>query len=90
MGLAASAVSGLPQALRILPLAAILGSYLAVSFFFSLAKAAKEGIAYLFVLPIVYAVLHFSYGCGSLWGIATLRGWLAAGGARHDPDKSPL
>lgn len=90
MGLIALVVPGLSQTLRMVPVAAIFGSYLAASFFFSLAKASQEGIAYLFVLPIVFAVLHFSYGCGSLWGIATLRGWLDEGGAHHDSDKSAL
>ena len=76
LGLIALVVPGPPPWMRVLPLAATLGSYLAASIFFSLTKAAKEGIQYLFVLPIVFGVLHFSYGLGSLWGILTLRGWL--------------
>jgi len=66
----------LPLLIRILPLAATLGSYILASLFFSFSTAFKKGLLYFFVLPIVFAILHFSYGFGSLWGIVTLQNWL--------------
>ncbi len=42
--------------------------YLAVSLIFSLAAARSSGWLLLPVLPVVFAVYHFSYGLGFLWG----------------------
>lgn len=44
--------------------------YLAMSLLFSLAAAQRSGWMLLPVLPIVFAVYHFSYGLGFLWGCA--------------------
>jgi glycosyltransferase involved in cell wall biosynthesis len=44
-------------------------SYIVASFLFSMQAAYKKGFKYLLVLPIVFAVLHFSYGLGSLWAL---------------------
>lgn len=46
----------------------ILG-YLLINMGFSSLISAKEGVKYIFVLPITFAVLHFSYGFGYLKGI---------------------
>lgn len=48
---------------------AIILSYLIVNIGFSLLVALKKGLKYLFVLPITFATLHFSYGIGYLKGI---------------------
>lgn len=66
----------LPLPVRIAPLAATLGSYLATSLFFSLVMAVRGGFRYFLMLPIVFAVLHLSYGIGSLWGLVTLHKWI--------------
>lgn len=47
----------------------IIGTYLLASMIFSARISIKEGKEYLFVLPIVFATLHFSYGFGFLKGI---------------------
>ncbi|CAG0939664.1 succinoglycan biosynthesis protein ExoA [Candidatus Brocadiaceae bacterium] len=36
----------------------------------------KQGFRYFFMLPIVFATLHFSYGLGSIWGLLTVRKWV--------------
>ena len=48
----------------------ILGSYVLVNLYFS-AKIflAKKEVGYLFLMPIMFATLHFTYGVGSLWGL---------------------
>jgi len=35
------------------------------------------GFRYFFMLPIVFATLHYSYGVGSLWGLLTMKKWIA-------------
>ena len=77
VGLIVAVVPNLPLPVRLAPIAATLGSYLAANLFFSLVMAVRGGVQYFFMLPIVFATLHLSYGIGSLWGIATLRGWLS-------------
>jgi len=47
----------------------ILLGYLALNAGFSLAAAIKKGLKYVFILPAVFATLHFSYGLGYLKGI---------------------
>lgn len=55
----------------------IAGPYLAANLLASLAGAWKErGIALVFLMPVVFASLHFVYGAGSLWGCARLIGLL--------------
>jgi glycosyltransferase involved in cell wall biosynthesis len=50
-------------------LAAIAGSYVFLTLFFSLRIAAEKGIRYLPLLPVVFGTLHISYGVGFLKGI---------------------
>lgn len=47
----------------------LIGSYLAISFLFSLKIVFDKGIRYLPILPIVFTTLHLSYGIGFLKGI---------------------
>ena len=52
---------------------AIFGSYLSVSGGFSMALSFRErNLRYFFVLPVVFATFHFSYGLGSLRGLVSL------------------
>ena len=44
-------------------------TYLFLSLFFSVRISFKKGFQYLFLLPIVFAIRHFGYGLGSLWGL---------------------
>ena len=53
-------------------LGAILGSYVLVALFFSLRIAAKEGGEFFFLLPLVFAIMHFCWGTGFIWGVLTL------------------
>jgi glycosyltransferase involved in cell wall biosynthesis len=50
----------------------IAGLYLIVNSLFSLKLSVKHGLKYLPALIVSFAVLHVSYGFGSLWGIAKL------------------
>src|SRR3989344_4013117 len=44
--------------------------YIPVSLYFSFQTAFKEkNIRYFFMMPIVFAIRHFGYGIGSLWGL---------------------
>ncbi|MGR3303153.1 MAG: glycosyltransferase family 2 protein [Candidatus Scalindua sp.] len=54
----------------------ISGSYLFANLFFSVLLTVKNGSKHFFILSIVFAVLHFSYGFGSVWGLLTLRKWI--------------
>ena len=47
----------------------IVGSYLFANFVFSLTIAAKKGLKFFPILPVVFFTLHFSYGLGYLKGI---------------------
>lgn len=47
----------------------IILSYLIINMGFSFLIAAKKGVKYIFTLPIIFVVLHFSYGYGYLKGI---------------------
>lgn len=48
----------------------IILSYIVVNFYFSLRVAVKEKDATLiFTMPIIFAILHFSYGLGSVLGV---------------------
>ena len=53
----------------------IIISYLFASLFFSALLSIKNGSKHFFILPIVFATLHFSYGLGSIWGLLTLKKW---------------
>jgi len=47
----------------------ILGSYIITDLVFSLRISLKKGFRFFFVLPLVFAIMHFSYGLGYLKGI---------------------
>ena len=47
----------------------ILGSYIVVNLGFSLMISSKKGFKFFFILPLVFATMHFSYGIGYLKGI---------------------
>lgn len=51
----------------------IVSVYLITSMAVSLKIALKEGYKMIGALPIAFAVLHFSYGFGCLWGLIRLR-----------------
>jgi len=55
--------------LGLLLLALIAGSYVVASLAFSIQTAARQGWQHLFLLPVVYAILHVSYGLGFLAGL---------------------
>jgi len=51
----------------------ILGVYLATNIYFSFKISKKESdFRYLIVMPVMFTVLHFAYGMGSLWGALKL------------------
>lgn len=50
----------------------IITSYMLVDIFFSLKIALKNGVRYFFLSPIIFAVLHVSYGLGTLAGVLNL------------------
>ncbi len=52
----------------------ILEAYLLVNLATSLVLSRKKGIQYFFLLPIIFAVLHFSYGAGFLAGLIKFSG----------------
>lgn len=47
----------------------IFGIYFLLNLFFSAQISLSEGLKYLAVLPVAFAVRHFSYGLGSLFGL---------------------
>ncbi|MEW6602740.1 MAG: glycosyltransferase family 2 protein [Nitrospirota bacterium] len=49
--------------------ALIMMSYLSANMFFSLSLSVKKGFKYFLVLPIVFPILHVSYGWGYLKGV---------------------
>ncbi|MHC4436746.1 MAG: glycosyltransferase family 2 protein [Planctomycetota bacterium] len=51
------------------PFLLILASYTITNLAFSLKISQKKGLKYFFVLPLVFATLHFSYGIGYLKGV---------------------
>ncbi len=61
----------------------IVGSYLSLSFLFSLRIAARKGWKYLPVLPVAFACLHVAYGIGFLTGLVRFI-LLGKGGAGKD------
>ena len=50
----------------------ILGSYLGISLIVSISISLKKGWRYLFLLPVAFGVIHFSYGIGFLHGFLNL------------------
>jgi len=49
----------------------IVGSYLLGALLASISIGIRKGLKFIFILPLVFFTLHFSYGLGSLWGILT-------------------
>jgi GT2 family glycosyltransferase len=55
-----------------------LGFYMVANIYFSVKSSLKKGLKYFPILPLVFAVLHFSYGIGSVWAVlkyVSRRGW---------------
>lgn len=50
----------------------VIGIYLAATVYYSFKISLKEGLKHFFVLPVVFATLHLSYGFGSFWGMFAL------------------
>jgi len=62
------------QTFFLLFLLAIFGYFL-ISFYFSLEIAKKgKNWRYLFLMPLVFAIRHFGYGLGSIWGLIKILG----------------
>lgn len=61
----------------IITLLFVAGTYTLTNLLFSFRLACKNGFKYLCTLPVVFATLHFSYGLGSIWGLLTLKKWIA-------------
>jgi glycosyltransferase involved in cell wall biosynthesis len=59
----------LPYHLSLLPFSLILGMYLLANLIASLWTAARRGWASLPLLPLIFAILHISYGAGFLVGL---------------------
>src|SRR3972149_4252791 len=68
--------SGVLSGLSFILLAGILGCYTLANVFSSALLSYKHGFRYFFMLPIVFATLHFSYGLGSIRGLLTVRKWI--------------
>jgi len=68
-----SMIIGLFSPIGIIALMSILSSYVIVSLIFSIHLSVKNGFQLILVLPIVFWVLHVSYGLGSCWGIITIQ-----------------
>jgi len=68
-GLIVTALLGFFRPLSALLFAFIVGSYLSLSFLFSLRIASKKGWQYLPILPLAFACLHVAYGAGFLKGL---------------------
>lgn len=52
----------------------VIGSYVIVNLAASIERARKVGWKYLFILPLVYAILHLSYGLGFFVGLIRWQG----------------
>jgi hypothetical protein len=50
-------------------LVVVLGSYILANLFASIWIASKRGWRYVFLLPVVYTILHLRYGSGFLVGL---------------------
>lgn len=53
----------------------IAASYLLANIFFTLKIGIKHGLSVVPFLPVIFGVLHFSYGVGSVFGILRLKKW---------------
>ena len=68
---------GILSGLSLVLPAVIFGFYTLANIISSALLSYKHGFRYFFMLPIVFATLHFSYGLGSIRGLLTLRKWVA-------------
>jgi cellulose synthase/poly-beta-1,6-N-acetylglucosamine synthase-like glycosyltransferase len=51
----------------------IIAFYFVISLYFSTLITLKEkDIRLIFIMPFIFAVFHFSYGLGSIWGLVTI------------------
>ena len=50
-------------------LAADIVAYILANLFFSVHESLKAGFRYLMALPLIFLVLHLSYGAGSIWAV---------------------
>lgn len=64
-----SPLLSIPYPLAFIPLFIILDAYLFANLAASLWTASHRGWRYLFLLPLVYSILHISYGLGFLVGL---------------------
>jgi hypothetical protein len=64
-----SSVSGPPSSVFILPNAIIAGAFLIANLAASVYTSFNKGWRYLPLLPLVFAILHISYGLGFLVGL---------------------
>jgi glycosyltransferase involved in cell wall biosynthesis len=72
LGLSGSLALSLVSSYFIYLFFTIIGAYLVACLYSSLRIALKKSWKYIFLLPVCFATLHFSYGLGSLWGISRL------------------
>jgi hypothetical protein len=54
--------------LFVIPIAAIVGAYLAASLAVSASIARQRGLRFLFQLPLAFFCMHIAYGLGILYG----------------------
>lgn len=76
----AQSLFGILSGLSFVLLTGILGCYASANILSSAMLSYKHGFRYFFMLPIVFATLHFSYGLGSIWGLLTVRKWITKNG----------
>ena len=51
----------------------VCAAYLILAIYYSMQNAIKyAALGYLFAMPLIFLVLHLSYGLGSFWGLVTL------------------
>ncbi len=50
----------------------IFGSYIILDIYYSLLISSNKGMKYFVILPVMFFLLHFSYGLGSVWGLISL------------------
>ncbi len=59
----------IPHPFSLIPFSLIMGFYMLANLCASLMTAARRGWEYIFLLPLIYAILHLSYGIGLLAGL---------------------
>ncbi|GJQ48169.1 MAG: glycosyl transferase [Candidatus Kuenenia stuttgartiensis] len=76
----AQSLFGILSGLSFVLLTGILGCYASANILSSAMLSYKHSFRYFFMLPMVFATLHFSYGLGSIWGLLTVRKWITKNG----------